>query len=129
MATFRTALVSFLAASVVPPLLFALFTPLSDELNLASAAGTFLVTYQFSLVAMLFLGIPTFFLFRRFNFTSWGLVVAAGVVDGALVAILLRLPNQPDLRDVVQLAVIGAAATITFRTVWALQSRRLASGL
>jgi len=120
MDTIKTTVTGFLAASVVPSLFFALFTPLSDSLDFVSFAGTFLVTYQFSVLALAVLGIPTYLLFRRFNLTSLWLAIAAGVVGGVLVAILIRLPDWPDSRGLLTFGVLGAATTFTFWMVWKL---------
>src|SRR4051812_8497106 len=116
----KTTVMAFLAASVVPSLYFALFTPLSGSLDFVSFAGTFLVTYQFSVLALAVFGIPTYLLFRRFNLSSWWLAISAGAIDGILVAILSRLPGPPDSTDFLMFGTVGAATTFTFWMVWRL---------
>jgi hypothetical protein len=117
MTQFKTAVVGFFAASVAPPLLFAFFAPLHGSLDFYSAVGAFLMTWPFSMIAMVLFGIPTYLLFRSFKLTSWWLAIVAGGIDGSLVA---ALSQPPDFRDSILLGASGAAAAIVFRLAWEL---------
>jgi len=107
-----------LAASLIPALLFAVFTPLSGTLDIKSFLGTFLIAYLFSAIATAVFGVPIFLLFRRFGIITWWSALAGGFLAGALVSIVIRLPGPPNVRDLVIDGPIAAASALVFWLIW-----------
>ena len=112
--------VGFLVASLIPAVLFAVFTPMTGTLDLRSALGTFRVTYPFSAIATILFGAPAFLALRRFGLIKWWSTLGVGFCLGALVAVVMRLPNQVDVHDLLTFAPMAAASAFVFWLVWRL---------
>src|SRR5262249_55931071 len=107
----------FLAASMFPPAVLSMFTPLSGELSLGSAAGTFVVTYPFSAAFTFLFGIPTFLLLRRFRPGKWWIAVIVGFLLGIPVAAAVR-SGSLNPRDMLVFGPLAAGAALVFWLIW-----------
>lgn len=110
--------VGFLAASLVPPTVLSAIAPLSDELTIVSFAGSFLVSYPFSLAFVMVLGIPTFLLLRRFGTGWWWLILPIGFFLGSLVLMAFQSPIYLTFREVALYGSLGAASALVFWLIW-----------
>ena len=114
----NAALIGFGVASVVPPAVMAIGSPLSGYYDIGSILGTFAIACPFSLMATMFLGVPAFFLLRPFRPGHWWSVLAAGFILGVMVAVILRLPGPPNPHDFIPYGPIGALTVLVFWLIW-----------
>jgi hypothetical protein len=112
----KFAALGFLAAAAIPPVVLAIMSPLGDKLSIASAAGTMVVVFPFSAVAVLALGLPVFLLLRRFRPGTWWSVLIVGFLLGVPVAIAVR--GHLYLRDLLIDAPLAAASALVFWLIW-----------
>jgi hypothetical protein len=108
----------FLVASSIPAAWVALVAPLSGALSLQSFVASFLVAYFFSAIATSFLGIPAFLALRRMGLVTWWSALASGLCIGAAMAIVIRLPNSPELRDLWAMGLQGGVSALAFWLIW-----------
>jgi uncharacterized membrane protein YvlD (DUF360 family) len=118
MSKVAAAIVGFLAASLIPALMFAVLTPVSGRFDLPSMLGLFTVGYFFSAMATILFGLPAFFLIHYFRLIRWWSTLAAGCAVGAIVAIIVRLPNRVEVNDLLVMCAMGTAAAFAFWLVW-----------
>jgi hypothetical protein len=111
-------LLGFLAASLIPPAVMSFGFPLNDDRTIGTAFVSFLIVYPFSAGFVLLLGGPAFLLLRPFRPGRWWSVLAVGFLLGILVAVALRLPGQPNPRDVLLTGPLAAASTFVFWLIW-----------
>ncbi len=107
----------FLAASMFPAAMLSIFTPLSGELSLGSAAGSFVVAYPFSAAFTFLFGIPTFLLLRRFGPGKWWIAVIVGFFLGIPVAVVVRTGSL-NPRDMLVFGPLAAGAALVFWLIW-----------
>lgn len=108
----------FLVASAIPAAIFSTLWPLDETHRIGSIASSFVVAYPFSAAATILLGLPTFLLLRPFRPGQWWSVLAAGFLLGTIASILIRLPGQPDLADVLKNGPTGAVTALVFWLIW-----------
>jgi hypothetical protein len=111
-------IVGFVVASIIPAAAVSIITPLGEVRSLGSIAATFAVTYHFSALFTVGLGLPVFLCLRRFGPGNWRIVLAVGALLGALVAVALRLPNHPDPYDLIFTMPLAAASALAFWLIW-----------
>src|SRR5258708_27893256 len=102
------ALVGFFIAPLVPAITGAAFTRVSGTPDWGTFVGLLPIFYFFAALATLVFGVPAFLLFSRLNLIRWWSALGAGVVGGAIVSLVLRLPNSPQEHDFVLLVAEGA---------------------
>ena len=108
----------FCIASVVPAAWLSLTAPLSGVLDVHSVVGTFIVLYFFSALATILFGVPSFLLLRRWGRINWWSVLATGLCLGAIVAVVIRLPNRLDVHDLFTMAPLAAVSAFAFWLIW-----------
>jgi hypothetical protein len=108
----------FLAASIVPPAVMSIAWPLSGELSIGSVLSTFAVAYPFSAGSVVLFGLPAFLLLRPFRPGHWWSVLAAGFLLGTLVAVVLRIPGQPNPNDFLLTGPLGSLSALVFWLIW-----------
>jgi hypothetical protein len=116
------AFVGFLAASLVPPIVFLILAPGDPRVGAFEFLGVFLGLFFFSAVAVALLGVPTFLLLFRLRMVRWWSALATGLGAGALVGYFLRAPNRAEIYDVLTMAFAGGAAAFAFWLVWETRS-------
>lgn len=72
------------------------------------------VFFVFSLFAVTIVGLPLYFTARKFNFHNWHGACLFGVLGGALISVIIRLPSSPLLNDFLVNCPIGVATALTF---------------
>ena len=115
---FALTAVAFLAASLLPPIVMALSSPLSGKLSVQGFLGDVMLLYPFSLFAILVLGLPTFLLLRRFAPGRWWWVMPTGFALGMCVAVVIGLPNFPRASGLLQMGLLGAGSALVFWLIW-----------
>jgi hypothetical protein len=115
------AFVGFLAASLVPPIVFLLLAG-NPGVGAIEFLGAFLGLLFFSVVAVALLGVPTFLVLFRLRMVRWWSTLATGLGAGAVVGYFLRAPNPPEIYDVLTTAFAGGAAALAFWLVWEMRS-------
>jgi hypothetical protein len=111
------ALVGFFAASLVPAILFAVFSPVAQLSDIAATFGWLVFFYFFSAVAVLLLGVPAFLLLNRLGWVRWWSVLVTGLAGGAVVGFMVRWPNT-QTNDLIVMGGAGMAAALAFWLIW-----------
>jgi hypothetical protein len=110
-------IIAFLVASFVPALIGAALTPIPPR-------SAFLVGfYAYSLLAALLFGVPAFLILRYLGLIRWWTATGTGLLVGALLGLVLRLPYPPEARDVLIMGLSGTATGLTFWLIWKLGRR------
>ncbi|WP_143154133.1 hypothetical protein [Rhodanobacter sp. OK091] len=76
------------------------------------------IVYVYSCGLMALFGVPAYFLLRRKNLVRWWSSLFIGLLVGALMATVIRLPNQPRVEDLLVMALTGALAGLVFWLIW-----------
>jgi hypothetical protein len=112
----RTAL-AFLVATLLPAVVFALLTPVgggSINTDIRSVLGLTFTFFFFSFGAAVLFGIPLFLLLLRLKLVRWWSALVSGAIVGLLVAVIVRLPNGLDPKDLAVDVPLGALAAVVF---------------
>lgn len=112
------AITGFLVASLVPPLIMVLLSPIRTGNSVFSHIGLLPIYFFFSVITTLFLGVPAFLLLHSLKAIRWWSTVAFGGVIGGLVGVVVRHPSSAQLGDVLPPVFVGAAAALSFWLVW-----------
>lgn len=110
--------IALLSASLVPALAFSMLTPILRGQFSVAQLGLIPVFLVFSVVAIVLIGTPVYFVFRALHLVNWWSSLAAGCLGGAAVGLVLRLPAGPAPRDFLILCPVGAASAFVFWLVW-----------
>jgi hypothetical protein len=122
MRTTTAAIVGFVAASLVPALVFSLLSPIAGRFDWEIALRGFPIFFFFSLLLTAVLGVPAFLVLLALKLVRWWSALAAGLVIGGLIALLLGFPNAPQLNTLVGMGGTGAAGALAFWVVWTQRS-------
>lgn len=87
-----------------------------------SDLGMALFAFYFALPAVIVIGVPLFLILRWLGWVRWWSSALAGVAGGAAIAVIVRWPGAPNLRDFPLLCAVGAASALAFW--WAVRRRR-----
>ena len=110
--------IGLFVASIIPPAIFSIVGALDGQWRLSAIIGTIFITYPFSLLFVLMLGLPTFLALRPYGPGHWWSVAIVGLILGVVVGITLRLPGPPDFRDVPTTGALGVASALAFWMIW-----------
>ena len=112
----------FLAAAVVPALMFGLLTPVTTSwgpvnTDVVSVFALAVPGYFYSSFAAAVFGVPAFLVFRRYNLIRWWSTILAGLAVGAGLSLLFTAP-QIQWQAVAIWSFSGALAAWVFWLVW-----------
>ncbi len=96
----------------------AVLTPQTGAFDLITILVFAAIFYLVSAAATALLGAPIFFSLLRINLVRWWSALVAGFVVGAVVAVLLRLPNLAHVREIMLLGLEGAVSGFVFWVIW-----------
>jgi hypothetical protein len=111
-------LIAFLTAPVVPLVTGAILTPGMGSFDFLTILVFAVIFYGISAVVTAAFGAPIFVWLLRINLVRWWSALLAGIVVGAAVAVIVRLPNLASLHDVWLLGLEGAASAFVFWLIW-----------
>jgi hypothetical protein len=123
------AAIAFLLVAFVAALIHAIFAPLAESRSaLAGVVVSLFVYLPFSTGFTLLFGVPLFLAFDRLGKLSLVNSAIAGLIGGAAVSFVIRLPNYPPVKELLGDAIAGAASGLVFWIVWTrLQGKPLRS--
>jgi hypothetical protein len=127
MSTDKATLIGFLAASVVPAILMAIFAPLTNDRSFFTHVITFTVAYPFSAIAAALLGAPLYLLLHRFKLIFWWTAVIAGAAVGVAMVRMITIGGHLDLLTALRFAIMGAVSGFVFWLFWRMGSERIPS--
>jgi hypothetical protein len=122
MRTRTAAIVGFVVSSLVPTIVFALFTPVAGRFDFEAALGALPVFFFFSALVTALLGVPSFLVLFRLRLVRWWSALATGLSIGILVGLLLRIPNAVQVRDLLVMGTTGGISALAFWFVWSQRS-------
>ena len=112
----------FLIAPMIPAIALAVLTPVTGGLintDLLSVIGLSLILYIFCMAAALFLGLPSFLFLRSYNAIRWWSAGGLGFCIGAVVEIVVRLPQLVwDFRAIAIFGSLGLLTGLVFWFIW-----------
>lgn len=111
-----------IAAAALAASVLALYTPLDRGGLSVAHFGVALFLFYFALPAVLVIGLPLYSILRALGWVRWWSSALAGVLGGALVTVILRLPSAPNPRDFALTCAVGAASALVFW--WVVRARR-----
>ena len=97
-------------AALVPALTFSVLTPVLKGQFSVAQFGLVPVFLVFSVVAIMLIGTPMYFALRALRLVRWW----SSLMAGAVVGLVLRLPEAPAQKDFLILCPVGAAAAFVF---------------
>jgi hypothetical protein len=118
----KASVLAFLIAPLIPAVAGAVLTPVTSgsgvNIDPASVLGLTMVFAAFSYAAAFVLAIPAFVALQRFGLVNVWSILLAGVLVGAAVSVLMRMPNAVTARDLVVTCSMGLCSAIVFWLVW-----------
>lgn len=116
----RSALVGFLVVPLIPAVIGAAQTRVTDNFDLLVFLGFTGIIYFVAASLTLVFGVPAFLFLSRFKLIRWWSALGVGAGVGAIMALVLRLPNHPQEYDFALLVPQGAASGFCFWLIWKL---------
>jgi hypothetical protein len=119
-------LFGFAVATTIPPIVLAIFAVVSapEIRNNGLLEGillfsiSFIVFLPYSVLFVLFLGVPSFILCRRLGLVRWWAALIVGMLIGVLVSIAVRAGSQAYWEVFFKFVPTAAAAALAFWVVW-----------
>lgn len=118
MRTQTAIIVAFFGSPCIPSAYGCLSTPIVKGPLLWESFLLFPVFYAYSLAAMVLFGMPAFYLGHKTNLIRWWSALVAGTIIGAILAVLIRLPDAVQRQDLVITCPLGALTAVTFWLIW-----------
>lgn len=118
----KATFLAFLTAPFVSSAIGITQTATFGPLDLSTFFGLLPIFYSFSFMAMILFGLPIFLLFRRYNVVKWWSTLGAGIIVGALAAVIFMLPNAVQIGGLITMSVMGGASSFVFWLIWNLGS-------
>ena len=118
---------AFLAAPWVPAIVGATGTPITNAsfaTDLPNRLPLALVFVFYSYAAIFVLAVPVYVALRRFGLVNVWSILAAGVLGGAVVAMLIRQPSFVTVSDFVSTCSMGLGSAVVFWLIWRTGHRR-----
>lgn len=115
-ATVCSALVAAVLASAATPLR-------TGDFSLYQL-GLLPILFMFSLLALTLIGLPLYFLTRKWVGENLWAVLSLGILGGALVSVIIRLPSKPVVSDLAVNCPIGMLSALVFWVVLRWKSER-----
>jgi len=110
------AVVGCLVAALIPALILGLLIPAID--GSIGGLGLVPILFFFSGAATALLGVPAFLLLNHFGVVRWWSAAASGLVIGALVTLVIRMPNVVQLDDFLVVVPVGGVSAFAFWLIW-----------
>ncbi|NRA69548.1 MAG: hypothetical protein HRU24_00900 [Gammaproteobacteria bacterium] len=114
----KTTILGFITAPLVSTSIVIIHTAVFGSLDLITFIGLLLIIYWFSLLATFFFGVPAFLIFRRYNMISCWSTLGSGVIIGALITLILVLPNSVRISELITMSAIGGISGFSFWLIW-----------
>jgi hypothetical protein len=95
-----------------------LFSPIAGQFDWETTLRIFPVFLVFSVLFVAVLGVPSFLVLLALRLVRWWSTLLAGLFLGALVGVLVRLPNLPQLQDLFVMGGTGTASAFAFWAAW-----------
>jgi len=111
---------AFLVAPLVAAIVGSMLSVWSGQMSFLKVLDWLPITYLVSANVTIWLGLPTYFIFHRFNLIKWWSCLGAGAVLGVLSGVVMRYPSTLEFRQIEWNILIGASATGTFWLIWRL---------
>jgi len=121
-----SALIGFVVASAIPPVVLSALAVISEsrvgvgrlteELLLFSVS--FLVFFPYSVIFTAAIGVPSFLFLRRLALITWWTTAAVGVVAGILVSAAVRSGNQSYIDALIKFVPSATVAALAFWGIW-----------
>jgi len=111
----RCAVVSFLAAPILPALIGGYMARPGTEPDIVTTVGMAAVAYPFILVVSFLIGAPVLIFFEKRRMASLWALTCAGVVGGVVASPLLR--GCPSLNDLLTVGVGGGLTAFLFASL------------
>jgi hypothetical protein len=124
MLTDKAKLLGFIAASIVPALLLAIFAPLSGDGGILAFIVSFAFCFPFFVFATALFGAPLFVLLERFKLVFWWTALIGGAVIGVAMVLLISFGGQRDPLTIAEYASLGALSGFVFWVVARIASRK-----
>jgi len=114
----KRAVAGFLAAALFAAVAGVVLSPGLTSGDVVTMLGLVPIFFVWSGVATGLLGVPAFLLLNYFGLVRWWSATGAGLLIGAIVAIVFNLPNTVELQGLWVMALVGAIAALTFWLIW-----------
>ena len=102
--------IGFFVAPVICAGIFAVSSPLLSVIDM------FIISYYYSVLATVLIGIPSFLLVRHFWRITWLSALSVGFVDGMFVDIILF--SNSTLSSLATFGMSGAISAFVFWLIW-----------
>lgn len=107
----------FLLAPFVSSCLISGVIAFNSQLGLTPFFGSIPITFAFSTYATLILGLPTYFVMKKFYKITWLTTFLAGLVIGAVSGIVFS-GSAKNVEVVSTLSAIGGLSALSFWVLW-----------
>jgi hypothetical protein len=125
------AALALLLCSAVPPLVFFVFSPLSDSMPQSTAAsdlGCALTLFPFSFIAVFALGWPSFLLLQKLKWVYWWSVLLGGFFLGCITLVIFGAFHLNGLRPFPIWGGAGAGSAFLFWLIYGRHANGSAGG-
>lgn len=120
------AIIGFVVASAIPPLVLAALAVVSESgigvgrltEDLLFFSISFLVFFPYSMIFTAALGVPSFLFLRRLGLVTWWTAVAVGVVAGIVVSATVRSGSQSYIEALTKFVLSATLAALAFWVIW-----------
>jgi hypothetical protein len=113
----KAIVLGFGVSSLIPAVVFATLSPLTDAYDTIGMVAGIALFWFFSCVVAAILGIPAFFVLLRLNLVRWWSSLLVGFGIGAVVDRLIG-SDQETLAPLLTMGVLGAVSAFTFWAFW-----------
>lgn len=111
-------------SALVAAVLAAVATPLRTGDFSLYQLGLLPILFMFSLLALTLIGLPLYFLTRKWVGENLWAVLSLGLLGGALVSVIIRLPSKLVVSDLAVNCPIGMLSALVFWLVLRWKSER-----
>lgn len=108
----------FLVAPLAPVIVGFVITPPRGIKDLGLFLGLGAVVYIYAGCFIALFGVPAYLLCNRWHLVRWWSAMLAGLLVGSLSGAIFRLPNSPQISDLLRMASSGMFAGLLFWLVW-----------
>jgi len=113
--------IAFLTSPWIPAIIAAVGFPITNESFVADLPNRLLLTpflAAYSYAATFFLAVPAYLALSRFGLVNVWSILAAGILGGVAVHVILRAPNGIDGNGLLQSCSAGLCGALVFWLIW-----------